>query len=322
MQKRGACNMIKGYIGSYATSQSEAILQFEFDEEQGVFLQSKPYIPYKDSKYMSLYKGDFASVLKQERAGIAFLGKDARDVDIVYSEDITSCYITQDDAFIYTANYHEGTVSIYTKKGSVQLYKRILIAPHAGCHQVIVHDSYILVPCLLHDVIKIYDRRHDFAFVSEIKFIRGSGPRHGIFDTKGHFFLVSELSNQLFAFDYDVQGTMKLNKVTSLFDQTGTKAASAAIRLSDDERFLYISIRDANQIVVYDCLQQSILQRVYAGGDHPRDIVLSNDMKFLFVANRFTDHVCVFKRNKKTGMLTPMEATLHAIQCVCIVLEK
>lgn len=312
--------MIKGYIGSYASKKSKHVIQFLFDEEKKQFINCMQILPWEDTKYMSLKGNDLISVSKEQKAGILWLHKDNGSIEKLFLEQGTSCYVDQDENFIYTANYHEGTVMIYAKQNEFHLHKRILIQEKAGCHQVILQDHYLLVPCLLLDKVMVFDKDMDFAFVRDITFPKGSGPRHGIFDHQGRFFIVSELSNQLFVFDVkDLNFT--LCDTMDLLEDTTRNAAAAAIRMSKDERFLYISMRDVNQIVVVDVEKKTIQQRISSKGDHPRDIQLSSDDAFLFVANRFTDNVVVFERDASQGTLTACDTQINAPEGVSIVLE-
>lgn len=312
--------MIEGYVGSYASKESKHVIQFLFDEEKKRFVHRMQLFPWEDTKYMSWKGNDLVSISKQQRAGVLWLHKDSGIREQLFLEQGTSCYIHQDESYIYTANYHEGTVMIYAKQ-EFHLHQCIKIQEKAGCHQVILFEHYILVPCLLLDKIMIYDISLNFAFVKELMFPLGSGPRHGIFDQKGRFFVVSELSNQLFV--YEVKDmTFSLTIILDLLEDPSVKAAAAAIRMSKDERFLYLSLRDVNQIIVIDVEKQVIIQRISSLGDHPRDIQLSPDDAFLFVANRFSNQVNVFERNAHDGMLTACDAHLEAIEGVSIVMNE
>ncbi|MFQ9705438.1 MAG: lactonase family protein [Enterocloster clostridioformis] len=75
--------------------------------------------------------------------------------------------------------------------------------------------------------------------------------------------------------------------------------ASAAIRLSPDERFLYVSTRFAEVITVFKidhgCLAQ--IQQTGCGGIHPRDMVLTPDGRYLLVANRTRGGLVSFQIN-------------------------
>lgn len=312
--------MIEGYVGSYASKESKHVIQFLFDEEKKRFVHRMQLFPWEDTKYMSWKGNDLVSISKQQRAGVLWLHKDSGIIEQLFLEQGTSCYIHQDESYIYTANYHEGTVMIYAKQ-EFHLHQCIKIQEKAGCHQVILFEHYILVPCLLLDKIMIYDISLNFAFVKELMFPLGSGPRHGIFDQKGRFFVVSELSNQLFV--YEVKDmTFSLTIILDLLEDPSVKAAAAAIRMSKDERFLYLSLRDVNQIIVIYVEKQVIIQRISSLGDHPRDIQLSPDDAFLFVANRFSNQVNVFERNAHDGMLTACDAHLEAIEGVSIVMNE
>lgn len=312
--------MIEGYVGSYASKESKHVIQFLFDEEKKQFVHRMQLFPWEDTKYMSWKGNDLVSISKQQKAGVLWLHKDSGTIEQLFLEEGTSCYIDQDESYIYTANYHEGTVMIYAKQ-EFHLHQCIKIREKAGCHQVILFDQYILVPCLMLDKIMIYDISLDFTFVKELMFPSGSGPRHGIFDQKGRFFVVSELSNQLFV--YKVKDMrFSLMTIIDLLEDSSEKAAAAAIRMSKDERFLYISLRDVNQIIVIDVEKQAIIQRVSSLGDHPRDIQLSPDDAFLFVANRFTNQVVVFERNAHDGTLTACDTYLKAIEGVSIVMKE
>lgn len=312
---------VKGYIGSYNTQDSKSILAFAFDEETQEFLYVKEILPYADSKYLSLYKQDFVSLTKKDKAGIVLWRKAENRIETLYHEEITSCYVTQDDHFIYTANYHEGHVCIYRKDENISLYKTIAIQEKAGCHQVILYQHYLLVPCLLLDVIRIYDRDQDFRLVKELHFEKGSGPRHGIFDHSSHFFVLSELSCQLFQYRVNEDFSFVLERVVNLLEQPDKKASAAALKMSSDERFLYCTIRGINKLIVYDIAQHAIIQDLDCGGDHPRDMALTPDERFVFVVNRFTNDVCVFAR-QINGLLKPITAKMHSVEGVSIVFEK
>ena len=64
------------------------------------------------------------SILKKDKAGIGLWHMDCKESEEVLDEEITSCYVTQDQDYIYTANYHEGTLSIYAKR-SICTYKNV-----------------------------------------------------------------------------------------------------------------------------------------------------------------------------------------------------
>ena len=98
---------------------------------------------------------------------------------------------------------------------------------------------------------------------------------------------------------------------------------TAAIRLSPDERFLYVSVRGANLIVVLACASDGlrVIQRVSCGGDHPRDIALSPDGHFVLSANRYSGDLTCFPRDPASGRIGAQCSKVSVPEGVSIVFD-
>lgn len=328
-------NTLTGYIGTYASPESLGIYRFTMDLDNGNLSKPELYYGALDCKYLSLHGTLLAAPRKRDgQAGICLLdtaGGGASLAGEAFYETAPACYVTQDDACIYTANYHEGCILVYRKSpDSLTLAKRIDIAPKAGCHQILFHNHYMLVPCLLLDTVKIYDCSRDFAPAGELRFEEGTGPRHGIFD-KDHkrLFLVSELSNQLFVYslaaDTPSGPAITLEHVYPLLPGDAKykePPASAAIRLSPDGRFLYVSTRFADIISVFyiDGCQLKLVQQTGSGGVHPRDFTLTPDGQYLLAVNRTEGGLVSFRINPETGCLDGPCSQVPAAEAVAVIL--
>ncbi|MCH1953017.1 lactonase family protein [Enterocloster sp. OA13] len=328
-------NTLTGYIGTYASPESLGIYRFTMDLDNGNLSKPELYYGALDCKYLSLHGTLLAAPRKRDgQAGICLLdtaGGGASLAGEAFYETAPACYVTQDDACIYTANYHEGCILVYRKSSdSLTLAKRIDIAPKAGCHQILFHNHYMLVPCLLLDTVKIYDCSRDFAPAGELRFEEGTGPRHGIFD-KDHkrLFLVSELSNQLFVYslaaDTPSGPAITLEHVYPLLPGDAKykePPASAAIRLSPDGRFLYVSTRFADIISVFyiDGCQLKLVQQTGSGGVHPRDFTLTPDGQYLLAVNRTEGGLVSFRINPETGCLDGPCSQVPAAEAVAVIL--
>lgn len=342
-------NKLTGYLGTYASPESLGIYRFTLDLEHGSLSQPELYYNAPDCKYLSLNGHLLASPQqKGGHAGVCLLDTKSGRASLIgeaYEETAAACYITQDSTHVCTGNYHEGAVLIYGKSpDGPKLLKRIDIAPKAGCHQVLFHGDYMLVPCLLLDAVKIYDCANDFSLAGELTFPKGTGPRHAVFD-KAHrrLFLVSELSNQVFLYEADeasVRETspsprsnaakptlpfLHLRHVYSIL-QDGAEfkepPASAAVRLSPNERFLYVSTRFANVITVFsiDGLNLRQIQQTSCGGDHPRDMILSPDGNYLLSVNRTQGGLVCFRIDSESGRILDICSRVPAPEAVSIVL--
>lgn len=328
-------NTLTGYIGTYASPESLGIYRFTMDLDNGNLSKPELYYGALDCKYLSLHGTLLAAPRKRDgQAGICLLdtaGGGASLAGEAFYETAPACYVTQDDTCIYTANYHEGCILVYRKSpDSLTLAKRIDIAPKAGCHQILFHNHYMLVPCLLLDTVKIYDCNRDFAPAGELRFEEGTGPRHGIFD-KDHkrLFLVSELSNQLFVYslaaDTPSGPAITLEHVYPLLPGDAKykePPASAAIRLSPDGRFLYVSTRFADIISVFyiDGCQLKLVQQTGSGGVHPRDFTLTPDGQYLLAVNRTEGGLVSFRINPETGCLDGPCSQVPAAEAVAVIL--
>lgn len=322
-----------GYLGTYSSPQSAGIYRFTLDLSTGALTVPERYYDAPDSKYLSLFDGVLAAPVQgSKKAGVCLLDTTGETPVLLaddYQEETTSCFVVQDKEFLYAANYHQGTVLIYRKTvPALTLHKQLFIAPKAGCHQILFHSHYMLIPCLLQDRILIFDRDRDDSQIGEIPFARGTGPRHGIFSNDHrYFYVVSELSNELFVYQAGSDAQFPLQSVHPLFPQgmreeTETPPASAAIRFSPDQRFLYISTRFADVISVFSVQDGSVqmIQQTGSGGVHPRDFVITEDGNFLLAANRTDGGLVCFRLDPKTGKIGPECSRVPAPEAVSIVL--
>lgn len=179
-----------GYIGTYESPASPGIDCFSLDLETGRLSAPQRRFAVPDSKYLSLFDGILAAPVRRDgRAGICLLDIDSpgdSPLGECLPEQSPACFVTQDERYVYTANYHEGNVLVYDKSGKTpRLARTISIAPGAGCHQILFTGDYMLVPCLLLDRVNIYDRSQNFAEAGTIPFEPGTGPRHDVFDRAG-----------------------------------------------------------------------------------------------------------------------------------------
>lgn len=322
------------YIGTYWSEESRGVYRFLFDGKSGTMTEPVLYYEAKNAKWISLLGKSLSIPIERDgEAGTCFLVQEEEGAAAkgeFLTEKDTPCYILQEEDLVFTANYHEGTVLIYRlEEGRPKLIKRIENGDGAGCHQIMLHGSYLMVPCLTQDRVRLFDRDHGFEPAGEITFPQGTGPRHGVFN-KAHtrLYLVSEWSSRLFIFQ--VRGPeFKLIQSMSVLPHDGDKdchggaPAPAAIRLTKDEQFLYLSVRGLNLIAVLDVSGETavLLEHVSSGGDHPRDFILSKEERFLIVTNRFEGGIVSIERDTKSGLLGEIQGRIKMPEGVALVSE-
>ena len=100
------------------------------------------------------------------------------------------------------------------------------------------------------------------------------------------------------------------------------KVGAADIHVSPDGKFLYASNRgEANNIVIYAIGRNGRLtyvDRQAEGINTPRNFVIDPSGNFLLVGNQSGNDIAIFRRDKKTGMLTPTGRRIQVDKPVCL----
>lgn len=325
---------MKGYIGTYEGAGSVGIYGFEMDVRSGEMSGGELVCEAPDAKFLALKDGVLAAPVKRgDQAGILLADVGERDrsagwkKEEVLTERVTSCFVGMDGERLFSANFHEGTVSVYRLEGwKAVLEKRILIGEGAGCHQVLFSGRRMLVPCMELDEVRVFERDGAFAEVGRIRLPEGCGPRHGVCDREGiRLFIVGQKNNRLYCFHRMEDGEFREAWNLGLLERTeGSGNEAAAIRLSADERFLYVSVRGADIVAVVSLEEQKgkVVQRTGCGGRHPRDLVLAAGGRFLITANRDSRDLVSFPVDQGSGRIGEECGRVRTGRAVCIVLEE
>lgn len=282
------------YAGTYTAKSSQGIYSFSF--EDGRLSSSQLFCEIKDPKYLTKKDNCLITVADFDyESGVALINAEGDIKNKIAFEKRTSCFITSEDDDIYTANYHTGVVThLKLVQDELKFINSIQIQDGAGCHQILVFHDRILVPCLFLDRVFIFDR--SLKKIGSIHFNANTGPRHGVFSKDGKYlYLVSELSNELFVIETDEWNI--IYQIPVLMSKEIHVRDTAAIRLSDDEKFIYVSTRTKDVISVIELKDHkpTVIQTVSCGGKHPRDFVLLG--QYLLCANKNTNEVVSFKIN-------------------------
>lgn len=282
------------YAGTYTAKSSQGIYSFSF--EDGRLSSSQLFCEIKNPKYLTKKDNCLITVADFDyESGVALINAEGDIKNKIAFEKRTSCFITSEDDDIYTANYHTGVVThLKLVQDELKFINSIQIQDGAGCHQILVFHDRILVPCLFLDRVFIFDR--SLKKIGSIHFNANTGPRHGVFSKDGKYlYLVSELSNELFVIETDEWNI--IHQIPVLMSKEIHVRDTAAIRLSDDEKFIYVSTRtkDVISVIELEDHKPTVIQTVSCGGKHPRDFVLFG--QYLLCANKNTNEVVSFKIN-------------------------
>ena len=259
------------------------------------------------------------------------------------SRGVSCCHlcVSPDDRFVYAANYFTGNFTEYAieKDGSLSEPLRTVCHEGRGPHperQTSAHahfcsfspdGKYLLVIDLGMDAVMAYpylpEKGIDPEHVIRNSISPGAGPRHLIFDKSGKIaYLITELGNTVQSLRYEEGYFEKISEISTLPCKISYPTKAAAIRLTEDERFLLATNRgfDTIALIALDGAGGMVLaDLVLSGGSSPRDVNFIGGNKFAAVGNEFSNSVYFFDFNLLSGKLTPNGCKLELPRPLCFI---
>jgi 6-phosphogluconolactonase len=138
----------------------------------------------------------------------------------------------------------------------------------------------------------------------------GAGPRRLVLSPSGNFLYVNhETDSKISVFAVDGGHLKEVQQISTLPPDFNGRNTTAEIAMSRDGRFVYVSNRGDDSVVVYtvDPAKGTLAfsQRAPSLGKSPRNITIDPSGDYLFAANQASDDITVFKRDTSNGHLTP-----------------
>lgn len=199
-------------------------------------------------------------------------------------------------------------------------------APHVHCITVSENGREVFIADLGIDRVMIYtlenEEKLQVSLKSYIQLPPGSGPRHLVLHPDGRLlFVVTELTAEIFLID--LYSEKIINSLMLPADTS--EASAAAIKISKDGRYIYISERVTHKIFVveYDNTKQDIklIDEVKANVLVPRDFLLDSTGTWLVAAGQASDSLSVFKRDKVNGRIKLYKTNENFTSLSCLVCE-
>ena len=247
-------------------------------------------------------------------------------------------------SFVFVSNYDSGNVSMFRIRDDGGLDKASDMVQHAGSsinprRQQTAHahaadpspdGRFLYVSDLGIDKIMIYevDRQQGKLSPAATPWFEstpGAGPRHLSFRPDGAFaYSAEELSSTVAVLrvDKNTGALHQIQRISMLPDDFDGNSTAADIHVSPDGRFLYASNRGHESIAIYAIDEPTGELRLVGHestiGEHPRNFLIDQSGELLFVANRFNNHIVLFRRDPITGLLDYTGIELIVPRAVCI----
>jgi 6-phosphogluconolactonase len=138
----------------------------------------------------------------------------------------------------------------------------------------------------------------------------GAGPRRLVLSPSGKFLYVNhETDSKVSVFAVDGGHLKEIQQISTLPPDFNGRNTTAEIAIDRAGRFVYVSNRGDDSIMVYAVDPAhgtlSVRERVDSLGKSPRNITIDPSGRYLFAANQASDNVVIFRRDAATGHLTP-----------------
>lgn len=332
------------FIGTYTKKDSQGI--YSLILKDGVLssptlayeIENPTYLQY-DTENNFLYCNN----TKNSLAGVSSFLCDDNNVLHKTSENLTNnknaCYISLDKKYnnIYSTIYADAIFEargFSPDTGYISSVKTSFKATGKGIHPErqesshlhisYIYNNYVFICDLGADELIILDRK-TLTILKKLKLKAGCGPRH-IIANKNYAYIVTELSNELielkFTNDNSILSVCQYYPLLSK-DFVGNSQA-ASIKLSKDNKYLYISNRGADNINVFKLDENgkivTEIQKISTYGHWCRDFEITPDNKFLIAVHEKSYDVSLFKINDN-GCLTFLNNDIKVPEAVCIIIK-
>ncbi|MFT8424671.1 MAG: lactonase family protein [Liquorilactobacillus sp.] len=331
-------------FGTYTKKASKGIYEAILDEDEKRISTPELFIQLDNPTYLQSNSAGiiFAVAKDNDLGGIAsFSGKKIpKLVNTQTAAGAPPCYIGLDTNrnLVFTANYHKGTITVYKvdTTGKLTIVNEVKLTGHgplpeqdtAKVHFTDLTPDKRLVVCDLgSDKVYTYDISNDgqLTLVAGFETAPGFAPRHLVFHPNGKFaYLVGELSSHISTLSYNSEtGKFELLQTLLTIPDTFNPADNgvAAIRISADGKFVYVSNRGHNTIAVFEVTSAFTLSHsgyTSTEGEFPRDFALDATENFVVVTNQNTDNATLFERSSTDGALTLLQKEIPVPEGVCV----
>lgn len=256
----------------------------------------------------------------------------------------THVSLTWNGKYVLSANVFGGTVYAYSadlRKRTAEFIIDESLATNTfgrrqtkpNPHQVLPYlHNRIAVPDLGADRTFIIgvSRRGALSLVSTVRHTNGDGPRHAVFHKPSrNLFVANELSqtvSTLCVTNKQADSFVVCQRNNLLAAGPHENGTAAAIRLSSDNKFLYVSVRRDSKLTPVEVViiafrlnvkTGKIVKKIgewSSGGVHPRDFNIAENVRvrgecrsYIVVDNRDSNNVMFIRRHRESGRLGHIE---------------
>lgn len=345
-------NRYIAYISSYTHGKSKGILICDVDEKKGSLIPRSEVEINNPSYMVEANSGRFLYSICDEGL-MAYRILENGNLGLINRGTINGmrgCYLTVDkeDQYLFCAGYHDGkaTVVRIREDGGIgevtdEVFHKGLgsvaernFRPHVTCAVLTPEQRFLVVCDPGIDQVKLYsfDKKTGLLKLADaLRCELESAPRTMIFSRDGQYaYLTHELKNYVKVYAY--RGGEKapefeeLQTISTLGDKPQRNSAAVAIKLSPDEKHLFVTNAGDNSAAMYKRDPQTgmleLLSVLPISGDYPKDITVFPDNRHLVSMNHETNEMTFFSINYEKGIIIMNGAPKPVETANCCIITK
>ena len=342
------------YVGSYSyTGKAKGITVFDVDVENGIF-RERCEMEVNNSSYV-IASSDGKTLYSIADEGVVSFrilqnGALAR-LNSAPIRGMRGCHLCSDaeDKYVFVSGYHDGktTVLSLNEDGSVgeivdgvfdKGYGSVAernFRPHVTCTRRMPDNKYVLSVDNGVDQVKIYRFNNKDQKLIQVDAIRcdlESAPRHFRFSRDGRFlYLMYELKNVIDVFTYETGERAPVIEKIQTISTTSTRnpgnlTAACAMRMSQDEKYLYCTNAGENTVSVYRRDEETGLLDMICclpvSGEYPKDVAVFPDGRHIASINHASGTISFFKIDYEKGLLVMSGRSIQVNEPNCCAIVK
>ena len=341
-------------IGCYTDtpSKSQGVYQTQLDLETGKLLPLELIAECHNPSFITATKSGIYTASEVEQKKLPKLihipnvdSQIASNTGLISGDHPCHVAIDPHNKFAITSQYSSGTFDIFSLSINGNIDKRLKTikmvgsgpnrerqtSPHAHQCLFLQNSPQFVTVDLGTDRINFYcfdEEQEEFLDepMQSIKAPAGNGTRHLIFNkAEDKAYVICELSETILILEKSL-GIWNIVDEVDALPNMEKGGATAAIKLSPDEQFLYVSCRHQSRISCFridSTTQKLIFMDSYdIEGKFPRDFHITNDGQWLISANQHSNNLTSFKRNVEDGSLTYTGYSLDLDAPVCVTQQQ
>jgi len=341
-------------IGCYTDtpSKSQGVYQTQLDLETGKLLPLELIAECHNPSFVTATKSGIYTASEVEQKKLPKLihipnvdSQIASNTGLISGDHPCHVAIDPHNKFAITSQYSSGTFDIFSLSINGNIDKRLKTikmvgsgpnkerqtSPHAHQCLFLQNSPQFVTVDLGTDRINFYcfDEEQEEFFdepMQSIKAPAGNGTRHLIFNkAEDKAYVICELSETILILEKSLGIWNIVDEVDALPNMEKGEA-TAAIKLSPDEQFLYVSCRHQSRISSFsvdsEAQKLTFIDSYDTEGKFPRDFHITDNGQWLVAANQHSNNITSFKRNIEDGSLTYTGYSLDLDAPVCVTQQQ